>query len=120
MPDDVKVGERVLVPFGKNTLEGFVIGVKDKTDYPDKIKEIIKPLDDFVAVTPEMIALMRNFSKSLNLRYIDLLRLFLPAGLRGGVIKPVHVEYAKLSGDADTFWTRYRRARNSNAPAWNI
>ena len=44
MPDDVKVGERVLVPFGKNTLEGFVIGVKDKTDYPDKIKEIIKPL----------------------------------------------------------------------------
>lgn len=103
MPDDVKVGERVLVPFGKNTLEGFVIGVKDKTDYPDKIKEIIKPLDDFVAVTPEMIALMRNFSKSLNLRYIDLLRLFLPAGLRGGVIKPVHVEYAKLSGDADTF-----------------
>ena len=103
MPDDVKVGERVLVHFGKNTLEGFVIGVKDKTDYPDKIKEIIKPLDDFVAVTPEMIALMRNFSKSLNLRYIDLLRLFLPAGLRGGVIKPVHVEYAKLSGDADTF-----------------
>lgn len=103
MPDDVKVGERVLVPFGKNTLEGFVIGVKGKTDYPDKIKEIIKPLDDFVAVTPEMIALMRNFSKSLNLRYIDLLRLFLPAGLRGGVIKPVHVEYAKLSGDADTF-----------------
>lgn len=27
----------------------------------------------------------------------------MPAGLRGGVIKPVHVEYAKLSGDADTF-----------------
>ena len=29
---DVPVGSRVLVPFGKRTLEGFVIGTKEKTD----------------------------------------------------------------------------------------
>lgn len=103
LTDELDVGRRVLVPFGSKQIEGFIIGLKDSTDYPEKIKNVIAPLDDFTAVTPEMIALMREFSESRHLRYIDMLRLCLPAGLRGGQIKPATAEYARLTGDADTF-----------------
>ena len=83
LTDELDVGRRVLVPFGNKQIEGFIIGLKDSTDYPDKIKNVIAPLDDFTAVTPEMIALMREFSESRHLRYIDMLRLCLPAGAKG-------------------------------------
>ena len=52
---EVEVGSRVLVPFGNRTIEGFIVGTKESTDI--KTKNIIKKLDDFIAITPEMIAL---------------------------------------------------------------
>ena len=46
--ESIQVGCRVLVPFGNRKIEGFVIGRKEKTDYDlDKLKSIIKRLDDF-------------------------------------------------------------------------
>lgn len=113
--DGVKIGQRVLAPFGNKTIEGFVIGFKEKSEYGDKLKPIIKPLDDFTAVTPEMIALMKEFSAKRNLRYIDLLRLFLPVGLRGGAVKPVFTEYCRVNGDykelLDTVSSRAKKQR---------
>jgi primosomal protein N' (replication factor Y) (superfamily II helicase) len=53
---DVKVGCRVLVPFGKKELEGFVMKVHhDKPEYP--VKEIIKVVDEEPVLTLEMLKL---------------------------------------------------------------
>lgn len=94
---DTKLGQRVAVPFGNSQKEGFVIGLKDKSDLADeKIKPIIGELDDFVAITPEMLALMRHFSRENNLKFIDLLRLFIPSRLRGGNVKTIIVDYCRL------------------------
>ncbi|NOX18163.1 MAG: primosomal protein N' [Chlorobi bacterium] len=41
----VKTGIRVVAPFGKRVLTGFVISVKEKTDVKAKIKPIIDALD---------------------------------------------------------------------------
>ena len=42
---NVKIGERVLVPFGRMNLEGFVVEINDnKPDYD--IKEINSRIDD--------------------------------------------------------------------------
>lgn len=83
--DSICVGCRVLVPFGNRKIEGFVIGQKESTDYDaSKLKSIIKRLDDFVTINPEMIELMHFMVARFNVRLIDALRLFLPAQMRGG------------------------------------
>lgn len=85
-PFDVDVGYRVLVPFGRRQVEGFVIGKKEHADTHHDIKDIIMKLDDYPVILPEMVELARHMSKS-NLRFIDCLRLFIPAKLRGGRVK---------------------------------
>lgn len=85
-PFDVDVGYRVLVPFGRRQVEGFVIGKKERADTHHDIKDIIMKLDDYPVILPEMVELARHMSKS-NLRFIDCLRLFIPAKLRGGRVK---------------------------------
>lgn len=44
--DFVKVGVRVVVPFGKRVLTGFVVDISEKTDVKEKIKPIRDVLDD--------------------------------------------------------------------------
>ena len=44
----IKVGIRVLVPFGKQTLEGFVLSISENTNSEIELKDIIKPIDDEV------------------------------------------------------------------------
>ncbi len=91
-PFDVDVGYRVLVPFGRRQIEGFVIGKKEHADTRHDIKDIIMKLDDYPVILPEMVALARHMSKS-NLRFIDCLRLFIPAKLRGGRVKVLKRNY---------------------------
>lgn len=43
--DSVKVGVRVVVPFGKRVLTGFVISLSDTTDIKEKIKHVKDVLD---------------------------------------------------------------------------
>jgi len=46
--DLIKIGVRVVVPFGKRVLTGFVVGLSETTD----IKEKIKPVKDVLDVNP--------------------------------------------------------------------
>ncbi|MFI3228538.1 MAG: primosomal protein N' [Bacillota bacterium] len=92
----IAVGSRVLVPFGHRQIEGFVMGTK--TESHRETKDIIKVLDDFTAISPEMIALA-NHLKTVNLRYIDSLRLFIPSKLRGGRIKVLKKNYLTINRD---------------------
>jgi len=43
----VQTGVRVVVPFGKRILTGFVISIKDKADTEDKIKPVMDVLDEY-------------------------------------------------------------------------
>ena len=45
--DQIKIGKRVLVPFGKWKTTGFVIKISDSTTVKEKIKPIEDVLDDF-------------------------------------------------------------------------
>ena len=53
-----EVGQRVLVDFANRQKEGIIIGVKNKTTCPpNKLKQIIRSLDDFTAISPELLSL---------------------------------------------------------------
>ena len=75
---DVPIGSRVVVEFGKKRLIGFVIGKKDSSDFSNlkQAKYIDSP------ISPEQLGLMNFMRKTYNLRYIDVIRLFIPSKLR--------------------------------------
>ena len=80
----VFIGCRVFVPFGPREVEGFVLGLKEFSDIEvDKLKSIAKVPDEFVALKEEALAIAPEICKLFKLRLIDVLRLFVPATIRG-------------------------------------
>jgi len=54
--NDVEIGKRVFVPFGKKTLTGIIISIQETSDVTN-IKEIKKIIDNDSIYTKEMILL---------------------------------------------------------------
>ena len=99
---DLHVGDRVKVPFGGRLIEGFVVGLKEQSDVPaEKIKEVFCKLDSFSAITPEMLALMDYMRDEFFLKMVDVLKLFIPSGMRGGKVKSIIKDWCFISKDKD-------------------
>ena len=97
-----QVGSRVLVNFANRLIEGFIIDEQETADVPpEKLKEIIKPLDEFPAVSKELLQLGVFLRKEYNLRWVDALRLFIPAEMRGNKVKSLSKKVAQLSAQED-------------------
>ena len=83
---NLEVGQRVLVPFGPRKIEGYILKIKNSSDYDSsKLKSVICGLDDFSYLNEETIGLMNYLIKTYNLRYADCLRLFVPNVVRNNV-----------------------------------
>ena len=93
------VGSRVKVPFGKTFTEGFIIGEKETTLV--KTKDIVRAEDDFAAVKPELLELVKFLKRTQNLRLIDSLRLCVPSGLRGNAVKTLKKNFLTLAVAAE-------------------
>lgn len=113
---NVTEGYRVLVPFGKYNVEGFIIRVKDHTEYDiSKVKSIIKPIDDFACITSEMISLMHEMCDIYHLKYIDVLRLFIPAEMRAGRVKSLSKKVLEFVGNKELIVCELRKnAKNQH------
>ena len=96
--DGVVAGSRVIVPFGNTKVEGIVINVKNTSDYPiEKLKNVLRALDDEPAVTIELLELMRYMKSVYHLPSASILRLFLPSEMRKGKVKQKLVTFVSLS-----------------------
>lgn len=95
---DIRAGFRVLVPFGRMSVEGYVVGIKESSDYLG-LKPIIKRLDDYPVISEEMLALMNFMTAKYHLRKVDVLRLFIPAQMRGGRVKELVIKYARIADE---------------------
>ncbi len=101
--DDAKIGTKVLVPFGKRSLEGYIIDLKDTTDVPlGKLKPITKILDSEPILTQEMLLLANFMVKKYNLKFVDTLKLFLPAIMRNNKVKEVMIRKLSLTSEYKT------------------
>ena len=93
----VAVGTRVLVPFGNRKLEGYVLNTKQTSNLDkSKIKRVID-FDDKPVIIPEMLELIDYMTKTFNIRKIDAIRLFIPAGLRNNRVKQQFDVFAILN-----------------------
>ncbi|MCL2349845.1 MAG: primosomal protein N' [Defluviitaleaceae bacterium] len=84
MADMVRLGQRVLVPFGKSrNCEAFVIDVTDYTDVPDgKIKAVAEILDEGAPVfSSVMIDLARWMSQKYSTHLAVCLKSIMPSGI---------------------------------------
>ena len=96
--DGITVGARVLAPFGPRMLTGFVMRLKEATDFdPARLKKI-RPADDGLpALTEECVDLAQKLAKRYAVPLALSLRLFLPAEMRTGKVKELLRRYAVLA-----------------------
>ena len=54
-------GQRVLVPFGRGEKEGVVLSLCEEAEIdPAKIREVIRPLEDYPAILPPLMDLAED------------------------------------------------------------
>src|SRR5690625_2946509 len=83
LTDMIKVGHRVVVPFGPRQIQGYVVDIKDAVDYdPAKVKPIIRALDVKPVLTPELIRLAGHLADHYIASYISVIETILPAALK--------------------------------------
>ena len=83
-------GQRVCVPFGRMQKEGIVLQLTDVCNLESrKIRDVIRPLEDYAAIPPELISLAEKMAQDAHCPLAETLRLMLPAQMRGG---RVHVK----------------------------
>lgn len=77
----IEVGMRVIVPFGRRTIMGYVLDIIDHSEY-DRLRSIVKPLDVIPVLTSEMIELARELSKQNISPLVSMLQAMLPSALK--------------------------------------
>lgn len=81
----IKLGDRVLLPFGnlKNLEEGFVVGLKENSAY--KVKDIVSIQEGF-SISKENIELARWMAKRYFCNMADAIKMMLPPGTSTKII----------------------------------
>lgn len=98
LSDAVEVGKRVLVPFGNQKLEGFVLN-KEAREESFELKDILEVIDETVILNDELMALGRYISKKTLTNLITAYQTMLPSALKakhGFHIPKKNITYIKL------------------------
>lgn len=94
----LRVGARVLVPFGRRAVEGIVLGFKEDAGVDEAlVKRVIRAEQGEPAVLPSLIALAGDVAREAHCPLAAALRLMLPAQMRGGRVKPKTEKAARLA-----------------------
>lgn len=97
LTDKIKLGIRVLVPFGKQTLEGFIVEIKTETHVDTK--SIINIIDDEHILSKELLALGKIMQEKTLSTLISCYQTMLPKALKakkGTKINKKYDTYYKL------------------------
>ena len=79
---NVNPGMRVLVPFGRQILEGFVLRENLNKTFDYEVKKIIKVIDENPVINEEMMALGKYISKKTLSPLITCYQTMLPSALK--------------------------------------
>ena len=93
----IKIGIRVSVPFGKMTLEGFVLEIKNSKDTDRELRSIIDVVDNDVVLSDELIELGKVMQKKTIASLISCYQVMLPKALKAKNGSEISIRY-------DTFY----------------
>ncbi len=95
--ENTVVGSRVRAPFGGKWVTGFVMRLKETSDYPlEKLKKISPTSDELPALNSECLALAETLTARYRVPTALTLRLFLPTEMRTGKVRELFRNYAQL------------------------
>lgn len=89
----IKTGIRVLVPFGKQTLEGFVLSISENVDTEMCLKNIIKPIDDEAILNEELLELGKFIKNKTLSTLISSYQVMLPKALKADKKTKINKSY---------------------------
>ena len=96
---DVAVGSRVIVPFGRRKVQGFVVGISEATSYSGKLKDLLVVVDELPPLTPELVALSKTLADKIFAYRITILQSMLPRVMRANyrkILVPITEEAKSL------------------------
>ena len=99
---DIKVGIRVEVPFGRQTLEGFVLEIKNYSDR--ELKSISTVIDKDIVLNKELLQLGKKMQEMTLATLISCYQVMLPKALKakhGTIISKKYDIYYKLKNSFD-------------------
>lgn len=101
LEETIKPGMRVIVPFGgRKAIEGYVLDTASTSSVdPAKLKYILSACDEYPALNPDQLELAKWMAQEYHCMRASILRLFLPAEMRGGRINKKYRTMASLSED---------------------
>ena len=91
--DKIKIGIRVSVPFGRMTLEGFVLEINKSKSNDIELKEIIDVVDSDIVLNSELLELGKTMSKSTLSTLISCYQVMLPKALKAHEGSNVNIKY---------------------------
>ncbi len=93
----VTLGDMVSVPFGRREIEGYVLNIKDTTNYDiDKVKPISKVVIPQI-IKEDVLKLIKELKNNLYLKYIDLIKLVIPSQIRNKQIQTQYIRNIQLN-----------------------
>ena len=88
----IKVGGRVLVPFGPRKLEGFVLEIKDKSD-ANNLKDIISVVEEEIVLNKELLLLGKKMKELTLSSLMSCYQVMLPKALKAKASSAIHRKY---------------------------
>jgi primosomal protein N' (replication factor Y) (superfamily II helicase) len=95
--DVIRPGMRVIVPFGPRMVQGFVIGLKQHSEF-EKLRSIKEPMDLEPVLNEELLELADWLKEETMCFKISALQAMLPAALKAKYEKIVKVNKEKKAG----------------------
>ena len=92
LKDSVKVGKRVLVPFGNKNIEGFVLDIKNNKDNDIELKDIKEVVDDEVILNKELLELGKYLKESTLSTLISCYQVMLPKALKASAKTKINIK----------------------------
>lgn len=104
LKNSLKVGMRVLVPFGNQKLEGYCLNIKNSADSDYELKEIFEVLDEEPVLNEELISLGDYIKKHTLASLSSIYASMLPSALKakhGHEVSKKYVSILKLNMSFD-------------------
>ncbi len=96
----VQAGARVAVPFGRSAATGFVMRVKEHSDFPaEKLKKVYRVEAGTPAINAECLGLARAIAARYRVPLALCLRLFIPPEMRTGKVSETYRTFARFMAD---------------------
>ena len=105
LKSDIKVGMKVLVPFGNKIINGFVTNLKNTTDSKYELKEIKDIVDKYFCLNKELMELGKYLQEKTLCTKISAYQTMLPSSLKVKEQKSnysKYLVYIELNKDIDT------------------